>query len=118
MLGQKPFLGFGRMLRLLMRTERVASFCHRSVVNYDNELSIAHFQVIDTSYSITVLNLAKGALELFESLGKSSNVAKQRDLLNFLLQNCAANEKNLEFSLRSPFNYILTFANQPTWLRG
>ena len=34
-------------------------------------------------------------------------------MLNFLLQNCVANGKKLEFDLRSPFDHILTFAKQP-----
>jgi len=34
-------------------------------------------------------------------------------MLNFLLQNCVANGKKLEFDLRSPFDHVLTFAKQP-----
>lgn len=63
----------------------------------------------DENYYITastVLNLAKNALTLFESLGKSSNVLKQRALLNYILQNCTTHGKKLEFTLRSPFNTI------------
>ncbi|MDO8739993.1 MAG: recombinase family protein [Candidatus Woesearchaeota archaeon] len=87
---------------------------------HDIDIQLQDHTYADENYYITastILNLAKGALELFESLGKSSNVPKQRDLLNFLLQNCVANGKNLEFSLRSPFNHILTFTKQPIGLR-
>ncbi|MEK7069437.1 MAG: hypothetical protein AAB822_00545 [Patescibacteria group bacterium] len=48
-------------------------------------------------------------LKLFES----SEVLEKRAMLNFLLQNCVANGKKLEFDLRSPFDHILTFAKQP-----
>lgn len=88
---------------------------------HDIDIQLQEHTQADENYYITagtVLNLAKGALELFESLGKSSNVAKQRDLLNFLLQNCVANGKNLEYSLRSPFNHILSFTKLPIGLRG
>ena len=71
----------------------------------------------DESYYIaasTVLNLAKRALDIFES----SEVPEKRALLNFLLQNCVVDGKTPAFSLRSPFDTILTFANQPNWLRG
>ncbi|OGX30853.1 MAG: hypothetical protein A2787_01430 [Omnitrophica WOR_2 bacterium RIFCSPHIGHO2_01_FULL_48_9] len=70
----------------------------------------------DESYYVaasTVLNLAKRALEIFES----SEVAEKRALLNFLLQNSVVNRKKPMFALRSPFDTILTFANQPTGLR-
>ena len=60
-----------------------------------------------------MLNLAKRALEIFES----SEVAEKRALLNFLLQNSVVNRKKPMFALRSPFDTILTFANQPTGLR-
>jgi len=62
----------------------------------------------------TVLNLAKRALEIFES----SEVPEKRALLNFLLQNCTVDGKKPLYTLRSPFDTILTFANRPTWLRG
>lgn len=70
----------------------------------------------DENYYITastVLNLAKGALELFES----SEVPQKREILNYLLQNCTATGKNLDFTIRSPFNEILSISNQPTGLR-
>ena len=71
----------------------------------------------DENYYIaasTVLNLAKRALEIFES----SEVPEKRALLNFLLQNSLVDGKTPAFSLRSPFDTILIFANRPNWLRG
>ena len=83
---------------------------------YDINIQLENHTRADENYYITastVLNLAKNALSLFES----SEVLEKRAMLNFLLQNCVANGKKLEFDLRSPFNHILNFANQPTWLR-
>lgn len=69
----------------------------------------------DESYFVaaeTVLNLAKRALEIFES----SEVTEKRALLNFLLQNSVVDGKNAMFTLRSPFDTILTLSKQPTGL--
>jgi site-specific DNA recombinase len=84
---------------------------------YDINIQIEEHTRADENYYITasnVLNLAKNACELF----KSSEITEKRAILNYLLQNCVANENKLEFSLRSPYNHILEFANQPTGLRG
>jgi hypothetical protein len=61
----------------------------------------------------TVLNLAKRALEIFES----SEVPEKRALLNFLLQNSVVDGKKPMYSLRSPFDTIYAFAKRPTGLR-
>ena len=71
----------------------------------------------DEQFYITAnitLNLAKRAKEIFIS----SEVQEKQQLLGCLLQNCVLNGKKLEFTLRSPFNHILDFTKQPTWLRG
>ncbi len=52
------------------------------------------------------LNIAKRAREIFES----SEVEEKHQFLSFLLSNCVLNGKNLEFTMRSPFNLML---NQP-----
>lgn len=81
--------------------------------NIDNQLQ-QHTQA-DENYYITagtVLNLAKGALELFDS----SEIPRKREILNYLLQNCTANGKKLEFTMRSPFNHILELTNRPIGL--
>ena len=83
---------------------------------YDINIQINDHTKADANYYITasnVLNLAKNASNLF----KSSEVNQKRTILNYLLQNCVINGKTLEFSLRSPYNHILTFTSQPTWLR-
>ena len=71
----------------------------------------------DGNYYLTasiVLNLAKRALEIFES----SEPNEKRTLLNYLLQNPEVNGKELAFSLRFPFNQIVVFSKRPTWLCG
>ena len=83
---------------------------------YDINIQLENHTRADENYYITastVLNLAKNALSLFES----SEVLEKRAMLNFILQNCVASGKKLEFDLRSPFEHILTFAKQPTGLR-
>ncbi len=70
----------------------------------------------DQNYHIaasTVFSLANRALEIFES----SEADEKRQLLNFLLQNCRLQDEKLLFELRSPFNFILENAHQPTVLR-
>ena len=60
----------------------------------------------------TVFRIGKHALELFES----SEPNEKRQFLNFLLQNCRLSGKNLYFDLRSPFDKVITTANQPIGL--
>ncbi len=52
----------------------------------------------------TMLNLAKRALEIFES----SEPQEKRQFLSYLLQNCLLNGKTLEFALRNPFDTIVS----------
>ncbi len=83
---------------------------------YDINIQIEDHTRADENYYLTastVLNLAKRALEIFES----SEPNEKRALLHYLLQNPEMNGKKLVFSLRSPFNHILTFSKQPIWLR-
>ena len=82
---------------------------------YDINIQIEEHTRADENYHITastVLNLAKNALTLFES----SEIEEKRALLNYLLQNSVVDGKQLVFTLRKPFDSILTFANQPTGL--
>lgn len=60
------------------------------------------------------LNIAKRAKEIFES----SEPSEKRQFLGFLLQNCVLNGKNLEFTMRSPFNLILNSSDNLTVRRG
>lgn len=52
----------------------------------------------------TVLNLAKRALEIFES----SEPQGKKHFLSYSLRNCLLNGKTLEFALRNPFDTIVS----------
>lgn len=52
------------------------------------------------------------------SIFARSEPQEKRVLLNFLLQNPTVDGKNLEFTLRKPFDTVLELANCPTLLRG
>ena len=83
---------------------------------YDINLRLEDHTRADESYHVTagtVLNLAKRALEIFES----SEVLEKRTLLNYLLQNSQVNGKKLEFTLRSPFDKVLATSYRPSGLR-
>lgn len=70
----------------------------------------------DENYYITastVLNLAKNALDIFES----SEVPEKRKLLNFMLQNCTCNGKKLTFTMKTPFEQLYAVSNHPIGLR-
>ncbi len=58
----------------------------------------------------TVFSIARRAKEIFES----SEPSEKRAFLNYLLQNPTVQEKNLEFTIRSPFNLILDWADSPS----
>jgi hypothetical protein len=69
----------------------------------------------DQSYHITaktVLSLAQRAEQIFES----SEIPEKRQLLEFVLQNPEVNGKNLEFSIRKPFNTITNVKGFPVLL--
>ena len=61
----------------------------------------------------TVLSLAQRACEIFER----SEVHEKRALLNFLLQNCELEGKNLLFKLKTPFDRVLVANQTSNWLR-
>lgn len=63
---------------------------------------------------ITAFRLANRASELFES----SKMAEKRELINFVFSNLALRGKNLEYSLRKPFDMMVNFGNREEWLPG
>lgn len=63
----------------------------------------------------TVVSIARRARSIFENC---SEPMQKRTFLRFLLQNPVVNEKELEFSIVSPFNLVLELADSPTLLRG
>ncbi len=60
------------------------------------------------------LRLAKRAKQLFES----SQPEEKRQLLSFLLANSTLHEKNLTFTMRSPFNVVFSQTHRTTVRRG
>ena len=73
-----------------------------------------HDKASETYYinAAKVLELAGRTYEIFES----SKVEEKRQLLNYLLQNCNLNGRKLEFTLRKPFDVILSHAKTKEWL--
>lgn len=83
---------------------------------YEIGIRLEEYTQADKSYHITastVFNMAKRALDVFES----SEVLEKRQFLNYLLQNPKVDGKKLVFDLRSPFNHIASLASQPIGLR-
>jgi hypothetical protein len=82
---------------------------------YQLDIEQSEYTKADHEYHIhvgTVLNLSRRIGEIFES----SEVEEKRAILNFLLQNPVVNGKNLEFSLKKPFDTVLELSTCPTWL--
>lgn len=80
-----------------------------------NEETQKH-NLADESYYIAinqVLNLAQRANEIFES----SEPNEKRQLLNFLLQNCRLDNRNLLFELKKPFDALVEYNKCPQLLR-
>ncbi len=69
----------------------------------------------DHDYKLTisqVFSLSRRMGQIF----KSSEPHEKRTFLNYLLQNPTVSGKNLEFTLRKPFNTVLEVATCPTGL--
>jgi len=61
----------------------------------------------------TVISVARKAKTIFDN---SSEPARKRQFLNYILQNPTVNEKKLCFTIASPFNLVLELASTPNWL--
>lgn len=57
-----------------------------------------------------VFSVARRARKIFEG----SEISEKRDFLNYLLQNPTVQQKNLYFSIRSPFDLVLELATSPS----
>jgi site-specific DNA recombinase len=69
----------------------------------------------DHNYQTTVaqvLFVARRAKQIFES----SETNEKRDFINYLVQNPVVKEKNLYFTMRSPFDLVLRLTERPSWL--
>ena len=79
------------------------------------EAQLADHTDADENYFISaerVMNVARRAKEIFES----SDINEKRQFLTFLLQNPTADGKNLVFTLKSPFNELVSISEHPNGL--
>lgn len=60
-----------------------------------------------------VISVARRAKTIFDN---SSEPARKRQFLNYILQNPTVNGKKLYFTIASPFNLVLELADSPNWL--
>lgn len=70
------------------------------------EAQLAQYTHADKDFYLNasmLLNLVKRAVSVFDG----SEPATKRQILNFLLQNCILEGKNLKFELKNPFDGVL-----------
>lgn len=84
---------------------------------YRLDLEAEEHTKADHDYKLTISRVFSISRRAGNIFGRSEPHEK-RMLLNFLLQNPTVQGKNIEFTLRSPFNTVLELANCPSWLRG
>jgi len=80
------------------------------------EIEMSEHSKADYEYQntvATVISVARKAKTIFDN---SSELARKRQFLNYLLQNPTVNEKKLCFTIASPFNLVLELASTPNWL--
>lgn len=83
---------------------------------HDVSLQLENLVDADQSYHITaktVLSLAQRAEQIFDS----SEIPEKRQLLEFVLQNPEVKGKNLEFTIRKPFDLMAKVKGSPILLR-
>jgi len=81
------------------------------------EIEMSEHSKADYEYqntAATVISVARRAKTIFDN---SSEPARKRAFLNYILQNLTVDGKNLCFSIASPFNLVLELASSPNWLR-
>ena len=82
------------------------------------EIEMSEHSKADYEYQNTVavvISVARRAKTIFDN---SSEPARKRQFLNYILQNPTVNGKKLYFSIASPFNLVLELADCPNWLRS
>lgn len=80
------------------------------------EIEMSEHNKADYEYQntvATVISVARRAKTIFEN---SSEPARKRQFLSYILQNPTVNGKKLYFTIASPFNLVLDLANSPNWL--
>jgi site-specific DNA recombinase len=65
-----------------------------------------------TETATMLINIASEALETFVS----SELAKKREMLNFIFQNCKLEGQKLLYTLRFPFDVFEKTTTRPEWL--
>ena len=81
------------------------------------EIEMSEHSKADYEYQntvATVISVARRAKTIFDN---SSEPARKRAFLNYILQNPTVNGKKLYFTIASPFNLVLELASTPNWLR-
>jgi len=81
------------------------------------EIEMSEHSKADYEYQntvATVISVARRAKTIFDN---SSEPARKRQFLNYLLQNPTVDGKKLCFTIASPFNLVLELASSPNWLR-
>jgi len=61
-----------------------------------------------------LLDIASNAHDLFVS----SEIEEKRQLMGFVFSNLKIRGKNLEYSMRRPFNMLVNTSNRQEWLHG
>ena len=80
------------------------------------EIEMSEHSKADYEYQNTVavvISVARRAKTIFDN---SSEPARKRQFLNYILQNPTVNGKKLYFTIASPFNLVLELADSPNWL--
>ena len=80
------------------------------------EAQLAQYTHADKDFYLNanmLLNLVKRAVSVFDG----SEPETQRQIINFLLQNCKLDGKKLSFTLKTPFNRVLEATTSDTKLR-
>lgn len=80
------------------------------------EIEMSEHSKADYEYQntvATVISVARRAKTIFDN---SSEPARKRQFLNYILQNPTVNGKKLYFTIASPFNLVLELASSPNWL--
>lgn len=113
----------GRLLELFIDLGITKDIYDKKHQEYQDQIQVLEIELsehrkADCDYQTTiatVISVARRAKTIFD---ESSDPAKKRAFLNYLLQNPTVNEKKLEFSIASPFNLVLELASRPNLLRG
>ncbi len=80
----------------------------------DIVIQIENHTKADSDYYIEakkILDASQRAYEIFES----SEDEEKRQFLTFMLQNSVLNERKLDFTLRKPFDDLLSCGQQQNW---